>query len=200
MACEISSGRIVDCKDSVGGIKAVFISAGYIDQPSVPYTPAGPDGTPAAVPGWLAASNDTVTEVQTQVYYQFDVRPETSSLTVNYQSDPASGTTFFEQVLSVTFQKLDATDIADIRILTQGRFQVWVQDNMDNVWLLGAEYGCNVTGGSLTTGQAFSDMSGYTLDMTGREPNPIWIAAASSGGANSNYPLDNVGGASLGTQ
>jgi len=194
MACEISSGRIVDCKDSVGGIKAVFISAGYIDQPSVPYDDSG---TPI-VQGWLAATNDTVTQIQAQTYYQFDVRPETSSLTVNYQSDPASGTTFFEQVLSVTFQKLDATDIADIRILTQGRFQVWVQDNMDNVWLLGAEYGCNVTGGSLTTGQAFSDMSGYTLDMTGREPNPIWIATASAGGGAANYPLDNVGGATVG--
>lgn len=191
MACEISSGRIVDCKDSVGGIKAVYISAGYIDMPSVAYV-ADPETA-----GWLAETNDTVTEIQTQTFYEFEVRPETSSLTVNYQSDPNAGTTFFEQVLSVTFQKLDATDIADLRKLCQGRPNIWVLDNNDNAWLIGAEHGCNVSGGSLTTGTAFGDMSGFTIDFTGKESNPIWIAQASAGGGTTNYPLDNVGGATV---
>lgn len=193
MPCTITSGRIVDCKDSVGGIKAIYISGSYIDMPSVAFV-ADPETA-----GWLAASNDTVTNIQTQTFFEFEVRPETSSLTVNYQSDPASGTTFFEQVLSVTFQKLDATDIADIRSLCQGRPNIWVLDNMDNCWLIGAEYGCNVTGGSLTTGQSFSDMSGFTLDFTARESNPIWIATASAGGGTTNYPLDNVAGATVTT-
>lgn len=192
MACELASGRLIDCKDSIGGIKAIYISAGYIDQPSVAYV-ADP-----LTQGWEAATNDTVTQIQAQTYYEFEVRPETASLTVNYTSDPASGTTFFEQQLSVTLQKLDATDIADIRILTQGRFQVWVLDNMGNVWLLGAEFGCNVTGGSLTTGAGFGEMSGYTLDMTARESNPIWIATAPGDDASvANYPLNNVGGAAV---
>jgi hypothetical protein len=107
MGCELSSGRIVDCKDSVGGIKTVYIAKVYKDMPSQT--------------DWVAASNDTVTAVGSQTFYQFDVRPETSSLTVSFQSDPANGTTFFEQSLSVTLQKIDATDIEDIRHLCQGR-------------------------------------------------------------------------------
>lgn len=163
MACDLSSGRVVDCKDSVGGIKTVYIG-NYADMP--------------AGSAWAAASNDTVTAIEAQTFYQFDVRPETSSLTVSFQSDPANGTTFFEQSLSVTFQKLDATDIADIKVMCQGRPNIWVLDNNDNVFLLGAVHGCNVQGGSLVSGQGFGDLSGYTIDFVGREANPVFYAAA----------------------
>ena len=161
MSCEISSGRIVDCKDQIGGISRVFIG-NYADMIN--------NAT------WAADTNDTVTAIAAQDFYQFDVRPETSSMTVTYASDPANGTTFFEQALSLTFQKLDATDIADIRALCQGRPNIWVMDNNDNIWLLGAEFGCNVTGGNLVTGASFSDLTGYTIDFSGRESNPVWIA------------------------
>ena len=82
MACDISGGRIVDCKDSVGGIKAVYIG-NYKDMVSQT--------------AWAAATNDTVTTIDTQTFYEFELRPELSSLTVNYNADPNSGTTFFEQ-------------------------------------------------------------------------------------------------------
>lgn len=182
MACNITAGRIVDCKDSVGGIKAVYIG-NYIDMVS--------NVT------FAAATSDTVTAISTQAFFEFEVRPETSSLTVNYNSDPASGTTFFEQVLSLTFQKLDASDVADIRLLCQGRPNIWVLDNNDNAWLIGAEHGCNVSGGNLTTGTAFGDMSGFTIDLTAKESNPIWIASPSAGAGTTNYPLDNVTGATV---
>ena len=176
MACNISSGRIVDCKDSLGGIKQIFIG-NYIDMVSQT--------------NWLAASDDTVTAIATQTFYEFELRPELSSLTVNYQSDAASGTTFFEQVLSVTFQKLDATDIADIRELCEGRPNIWILDNNAKCWLIGAEFGCNVSGGMIQTGVAYSDLNGFTIDFNAREQNPIWLATAGVVGA-ANYPLDLV--------
>ena len=176
MACIIDSGRIVDCKDSLGGLKTVYIG-NYIDMVSQA--------------AWTAATADTVTAIGTQEFFEFELRPELSSLVVNYQADAASGTTFFEQVLSLTFQKLDATDIATIRELCQGRPNIWVLDNNQKCWLIGAEFGCNVSGGNLQTGMAYSDMSGFTMDLTGREQNPIWLATAGVLGV-ANYPLDNV--------
>lgn len=176
MPCVIDSGRIVDCKDSLGGIKAIYIG-NYKDM--------------VTQTAWAAASADTVTAIESQTFFEFELRPELSSLVVNYMADPASGTTFFEQVLSVTFQKLDATDIADIRELCQGRPNIWVLDNNLKCWLLGAEFGCNVTGGNLQTGTTYAEMSGYTMDFTAREVNPIWLATAGVVGV-ANYPLDNV--------
>ena len=48
MACDISSGRIVDCKDQVGGISRVYIG-NYADMIN--------NAT------WTAATNDTVTAI-----------------------------------------------------------------------------------------------------------------------------------------
>ena len=165
MACTLSSGRIVDCKESVGGIQKVFFSnyVNYLAQTGFQET-----GDVVSV-----ATTDTAIDV-----YEFDVRPETSSLTVTYQSDPANGTTFFEQSLSLTFQKFDSTDIGDIRSICQGRPNVWVLDNNLNLFLIGAVYGCNVQGGNLVTGQGFGDLNGYTIDLVGREQNPVYVATA----------------------
>tara|TARA_R110000823_G_scaffold212531_2_gene342628 strand:- start:3476 stop:4030 length:555 start_codon:yes stop_codon:yes gene_type:complete len=181
MACIIDSGRIVDCKDSLGGLKTVYIG-NYIDMVSQT--------------AFTAATADTVTAIGTQTFFEFELRPELSSLVVNYQADAASGTTFFEQVLSLTFQKLDATDIATIKELCQGRPNIWVLDNNQKCWLIGAEFGCNVSGGNIQTGMAYSDMSGFTMDLTGREQNPIWLATAGVVG-DANYPLDLVTGATV---
>lgn len=182
MACDISSGRLVDCKESLGGIKKILIG-NYIDMPSQS--------------AW-AQTDDVITAIGTEEFWEFELRPELSSLTVNYQSDAASGTTFFEQVLSVTFQRLDSTDIADIRALCQGRPNIWILDNNAKCWLIGAEFGCNVSGGMLQTGVAYSDLTGFTIDFSAREQNPIWLATAGTVGA-TDYPLDAVTGATIGT-
>ena len=186
MACTLANGRIVDCADSVGGINRILISAEYKEMT-----------TNAA----FVVANDTISAIGAQVFYTFELRPELSSLTVNYQADKASGTTFFEQVLSCTFQNLDVTDIIDIKALCQGRPNIWVLDNMNKCWLIGAKYGCNVSGGNLQTGTAFGDMNGFTIDFTAREENPIFLATASIAGvAGVNYPLDAVTNATVNPQ
>jgi hypothetical protein len=177
--CDISSGRLVDCKDSLGGIKAVYIG-NYEDM--------------LVQAGWVVAA-DIVTAIATagQTFFEFELRPELSSMTVNYMADAASGTTFFEQTCSLTFQKLESTDIADIRELCEGRPNIWILDRNDNVWLLGAENGCHVTGGSIVTGVGYADMNGYTIDFTAREQNPLFMGSAPGGTPSAaNWPLDNV--------
>ena len=167
MACDLSSGRLVGCKDGIGGIVRVYIG-NYADIPA---------GT-----GYAEAAG-VVSVIAAQDFYQFDVRPETSSMTCNFQANAANGTTFFEQNLSLVFQKLDSTDIADIRILCQGRPNIWVETQDDksagvpNVYLLGAEYGMNVTGGSAVSGTAMGDMTGYTIELQGKE-REVFLQAA----------------------
>ena len=180
MACDLSSGRVVGCKDGIGGIKAVFIG-NYNDMVN--------NATFADTAGVVSA-------IEAQDFYQFDVRPETSSLTINFQANPQNGTTFFEQNLSLTFQKLDSTDIADIRVMCQGRPNVWVQTEDGAIILCGAEFGMNVTGGSVQTGTAMGDLTGYTIELQGKEREVYYEATAPTLG-DANYPLDNVTGATV---
>jgi hypothetical protein len=53
--------------------------------------------------------------------------------------------------------------------MAHGRPHIVVVDNNDNRMIVGHEYGCEVTGGTLVTGNAMGDLSGYTLTFTAQE-------------------------------
>ena len=63
-------------------------------------------------------------------------------------------------------------------MLAHGRPQVVVVDYNDNAFLLGKEHGCEVTGGTMATGAAMGDLSGFTLTIVAQETNPPFFCAA----------------------
>ena len=157
MACDfLTLGRIEPCKDSVGGIKNVY----FVDYGSIT---AVPDGT----------NTDVIDSVGTDVpAYQYEVRSSASTFTQNIQSSRDAGTTAFEQVLEVTLKKLSIDDHKELKLLSYSRPHVVVEDNNGNLFLSGLEYGMDVTGGTIVTGGAMADLSGYTLTLTGMEKVP----------------------------
>ena len=166
MACDITLGRTEPCKDSVGGINAVYF-VNYGDITSVTYDSTDTDvvesvgGTPNA--------------------YKYEVRGN-STYTENIQSSRENGTTMFEQVLELTLKKLTKEDHNTIKLLSFGRPNIIIEDNNGNAFISGIEYGSDVTGGTVVTGGAMGDLSGYTLSFTGMEKKPAnFIEIASAG-------------------
>lgn len=156
MACDISRGRLEPCTDSVGGInKIYFVNNG--DLGTIGYNVTDTD---------MIDSIDTTTSV-----YQFDVRGA-STYTETPTKSRENGTTYFEQVLELQLPKLTKEDHKTIKLLTYQSPHVIVEDNNGNRLLAGLEYGMDVTGGSIATGGAMGDMSGYTLTLTGMEKIP----------------------------
>ena len=156
MSCDIANGRLEPCKDSVGGINAVYF-VNYGDITSIT-----PDSTDTDVIDSVGGTPNA---------YKFDVRGN-STYTENIQSSRENGTTAFEQVLELSLKKLTKEDHKTIKILSFGRPNILIEDNNGNVFLAGAEYGVDVTGGTIVTGGAMGDMSGYTLSFTGMEKAP----------------------------
>ena len=156
MACDISRGRLEECKDSVGGISAVyFVNKG--DLGAITYDATDTDvidsvgGTPSA--------------------YKFDVRG-TSSFTETPTVSRDNGTAFFEQAMELVLPKLTKKDHNTVKLLAYGSPHVIIEDNNGNFFLSGLEYGMDISGGSIATGAAMGDMSGYTLSFTGMEKVP----------------------------
>ena len=52
------------------------------------------------------------------------------------------------------------------------RPHVIIKDNNGNYFLAGIEHGMDVSGGTIVTGGAMGDLSGYTLTLTGMEKAP----------------------------
>ena len=161
MSCTLSLGRFEPCKDSVGGIRAVY----FIDHNTL---------------GAVTESNDVISAFAgTPTAYEYEVKG-TSSFTQNIQSSRENGTTAFEQVLELTLHKLTKEDHKEIKTLAFGRPHVLVEDYNGNVFVAGLEHGMEVTGGTIVTGGAMGDLSGYTLTLTGMERKPANFIAAST--------------------
>lgn len=156
MACTLSLGRKEPCKDVVGGIRAVY------------FTDFGSLGAVT----YDATDTDVIdTFGDDPSFYQYEVKG-TSSFTQNIQSNRENGTTAFEQVLELTLHKLSKEDHKELKILAFGRPHVLVEDYNGNVFVAGLEHGMEVTGGTIVTGAAMGDLSGYTLTLTGMERKP----------------------------
>lgn len=155
MACDLTKGRVEPCKDVVGGLKAVyFVDFGDLGNISE-------EGT-----------NDEITDMDgTFTAYKYDLRGN-SSFEQNVNASRENGTVFFEQVLNLTLKKLSAADHKEIKLLSYGRPHVVVEDYNGNAFLMGKEHGSEVTGGTVVTGAAMGDLSGYTLTFTAMEKLP----------------------------
>jgi len=156
MACLLNTGRKVPCKDSVGGIKAAYFadygSLGVLDIASGEVTAFG--GTPD--------------------FFKFDVKGN-SSLEQNITSSRENGTAFYEQTLNLTLTKLDLATQQEIIEIVKARPHVIIEDYNGNYLLIGAVNGADCSGGTIVTGAAMGDLSGFTLTMVGQEKLPAYF-------------------------
>lgn len=178
MTCVLTKGRLLPCKDSIGGIKKVFfINSGFAtveDTDDIITDINDGAGTPAAI-----------------TVYQYDVK-DTSNLEETITSDRVAGTTFYEQVLNLVLTKLDSSTRKEIKLMSYGNPSIIIWDNNDNLLLVGKERGADVTGGSITTGTALSDASGYSITFTGREIEPANHVTFGSDKTDASYPFDDL--------
>ena len=186
MACDITRGRLIDCKDTIGGLKAIFICKGYNNNVEAVAIIATTEMTTAGFATWSGQSGSATT------VFKYDLVPNLSSMTVNINSDNANGTAFFEQTLSVVLQKIDHDMTNELRLMAYSRAQIFVQDQNDNVFLLGMNNGCHVTGGTVITGTAMGDQNGYTIEWAAQEKNALIQLPASAGPATAKYPFDGL--------
>lgn len=186
MACDITRGRLIDCKDSIGGLKAIYISQRFCNNISAVADITTTEMTSAGFANWASANTGVVT------VFKYDLVPNLSSMTVNIQSDNANGTTFFNQTLSITLQKIDHDMTNELRLMAFSRSQIFVQDENDNVFLLGLDGGCYVTGGTVVTGAAKGDLTGYTIEYGAEERNALIQLPASAGPGTAKFPFDGL--------
>ena len=189
MACDLTKGRLVDCKDSVGGLKMIYILPNYCSNIEAEATIADLEMTNAGFATWDTYGDPTPAK---QTLLQYDLRPNLSSMTVNFNSDPGTGTTFFTQTLSITLQKINHDSTNQLKLAAYNRSQIFVRDSMDHIFLLGMVNGVNVTAGTMVTGAAKGDLSGYTMEFTAEEKLPPIQIEQTAGPTTADYPWDNL--------
>ena len=154
MSCELPKGRIEPCKDVVGGIKEVY----FIDYGDITIS-------------YDLTDTDVIDDLGAVTAYKYELKGN-SSFEQTITSSRENGTTFFEQTLNLTLKKLSKEDHKELKLMSYGRPHIVVADYNGNAFLMGAEHGAEVTGGTISTGAAMGDLSGYTLTLSASELKP----------------------------
>jgi|TARA_S200002703_G_scaffold108380_2_gene94170 hypothetical protein len=160
MACTLTTGRKVPCKSAVGGLKTVYF-ADY-----------GTLGAATIVGGEVTALAGS------PALFQFDIKGN-SSLETAVNSSRENGTTFYESTLNITLTFLEKATQEELKLIAHARPHVFVEDYNGNYFVMGLEHGAEVTGGSIVSGAAMGDLSGFTLTLVAQETAPPYFITGS---------------------
>lgn len=169
MACNLTKGRGLDCKNVMGGVKRMYICV-LADATTVVSSGSMTDLDIAAAVG---GSN----------LYQYDLPRGTASITETITGSSENGTVFYEPSVNIKLHALTVADRNELKLLTQNRCLVFCElqqkySNGHNVIVaVGLENGMDLLTGTEASGVAAGDMNGYDYTFTGQEPDPMVFVA-----------------------
>jgi hypothetical protein len=158
MACDITSGFALGCRDNTGGIKALYILSGSVA--SIGET-----------------SNEISSITGSGVFYQFDLQRGTSDFTETINGSTENQTVFYEATINAAFAKLQTSVRNQIKVLAQNPDLKIVVETNNNAsgskfFYVGKTNGAVLNAGQGQSGTALGDANGYTLTFTAQEPEP----------------------------
>lgn len=178
MSCDITAGRIEQCKDSVSGLKAMYlINYDDLNSDSPTYVTYGTGDNSDEITDWLPVDQTAGSPLQ---IYKFELKSTANSFTTAINSSRDNGTTFFEQTLVAQLKRQDVVTHKNVKLLAYGRPRLIIRSMTDQFFLMGLDQGADVSAGSISSGAALGDFNGYELTFTAMEELPANFIQASS--------------------
>jgi hypothetical protein len=165
MACAITAGYAIGCRDGVGGIDAVYIT----EFDNVAFTDS-------------AGAITAITKVTTKRYWKFEV-PTKSSATAesNPTGSTENGSLFYEQKVDFPVNKRDATTRNIVATIAKNKVSVITHDKDGVYRCYGKEYGMYLAPSTGVTGASAGDANGYMLKFEGVEKEDFFVVDAGEG-------------------
>ena len=173
MACTaLTKGRGLDCNRISGGIKYVYF--GVYDQFDAPIETTG-----------IVQSAGEITDIEmgANVLYRYTMPLGVASLTDTIVGSRENGTIYYTPALNVILNRLTKEDQNQIKLLGSTKVVAFAQLNAtltnghDVIVGLGVSNGLELNAGTMDSGAAWGDRSGYTLTFDGIEALPFPMVA-----------------------
>ena len=163
MSCPLALGMSRDCNDAIGGIEEVLIS----ERDNISsYTEAAHEIT-------------AITQAAATDFYRYELKKEAGSITSTATIDPVNGTSFYDNVLAFTINKMTAAKTNEIKLMILARLFVIVKDNNGKYWVLGADNFAEGSNLVAQTGQAYGDANQYQIEITDKSKYSCYEMQAS---------------------
>jgi len=167
MACNLTKGRNITCRDGIGGIKAIYIAQ---HDELTSYTAASGEVT-----DFDLGSGDDL--------YKYLLKRGTGSVTETINASSENGTVFYTHSVNVKLHNLTKEDQNEIKLLAQQRMVIFAELNQLNstgkntIVALGLDNGMELSAGTSVSGVALGDTVGYDFTFEAQEPNPMQLLA-----------------------
>lgn len=120
MACVLTQGNQIDCRDSVGGVEEIYI------------TELGNKLSLTATSGIITA----FTLNSGKKFWTYQLEKENAEVTEVEQNSVENGTLFYETTITFTMKKMSASKRNEIRLLAQNRLLLIYKDRNGKYWLI----------------------------------------------------------------
>jgi hypothetical protein len=157
MACNLTAGIQLSCRDNVGGVATAYITD-FTNIASI-----------------TKNSGDTITAISgSGIFFEFQLIRTSSQYTETVNASLENGTVFYTQELVTYFAKLSQDKRNILKTLAQSpRLAVVIVDNNGDSFYLGETYGMFVSAGTSVSGKALGDANGYNITLQALEQNPM---------------------------
>lgn len=154
MACALTQGYTLDCRDNIGGAKAVWL----IEFANV----SGVTSSAGLV--------SVVGKANNKRFWKYEQIRGNAEAKEDIEANEGNGVVVYNQTLTIILTKLQASLRNEIVLLAQNNLIAVVQDRNDKYWLYGWPEPLILATGGAGTGKAGTDLNGYTLNFTGQQP------------------------------
>lgn len=121
----------------------------------------------------LTESSGTITGIAKaagKIFRKYQLVLETSNFEENIVGNRANGTIYYDQKGTIILNKQQVSVRNEIMLLSKNNLVAILHDNNDTYRLYGRQFGLRLETGTAATGVAWGDRNGYTLNLTGKEP------------------------------
>lgn len=153
MACALTSGYSLDCREGIGGLKEVYI------------TELANVSTVTESSGIVTA----ITKATGKRFWKYSLVRETSNAVETITGNVQNGTIFYDQTITIILNRREAAVRNQIILLAKNFLMIVAVENTGKAFLYGRVQGVQLLSGTSETGTAWGDRNGYSLPFNGKE-------------------------------
>jgi hypothetical protein len=168
MSCALIAGYAIECRDSVGGVEAV-----YVIENSALYDASGNSRVTSA-----SGTVTALTKNSGKKFYKFEVPRGTASSENGITSSIENGTFFYTHKVSFPINDRSATTRNIVTTLAKNRLTVCTKEGDGTYRLFGAQFGLTMENSTGASGVALADRNGYTLVFSSQEREDFLVVPA----------------------
>ena len=153
MACILTQGYNLDCRDSYGGVKEIYIA----ETSSITA---------------ITASAGVITAIDktgTKVFFKYNLVAHTAEADQELTPSRENGTLMVKQTIKFPINKMTVAVRNELLLLAQNRLNIVVVDNNGTGWLYGEGNGMMLAPTSAKTGKTLGDRNGFELSFESDE-------------------------------